>query len=34
MLTYKVILPIVNTFSGDTEKFYPQIDKLNSQAEN
>ena len=34
MLTYKVTLPVANTFSGDTETFYPQINKLNSQAEN
>ena len=31
---YKLILPVVNSFSGDTEKFYPQIYKLYSQAEN
>ena len=31
---YKLILHIVNSFSGDTEKFYPQIYKLYSQAEN
>ena len=31
---YKLILPIVNSFSGDTEKFNPQIYKLYSQAEN
>ena len=31
---YKLILPGVNSFSGDTEKFYPQIYKLYSQAEN
>ena len=24
---YKLILPIVNSFSGDTETFYPQIYK-------
>ena len=31
---YKLILPVVNSFNGDTEKFYPQIYKLYSQAEN
>ena len=31
---YKLILPVVNSFSGDTEKFYPQIYNLYSQAEN
>ena len=31
---YKLILPVVNSFSGDTEKIYPQINKLYSQAEN
>ena len=31
---YKLILPVVNSFSGDTEKFYPQIYKLDSPAEN
>ena len=25
---YKLILPVVNSFSGDTEKHYPQIYKL------
>ena len=30
---YKHILPVVNSFSGDTEKFYPQIYELYSQAE-
>ena len=34
MLYYKLILPVVNSFSGDTEKFYPQIYKLDSPAEN
>ena len=31
---YKFILPVVNSFSGDTEKIYPLINKLYSQAEN
>ena len=31
---YKLILPLVNSFSGDTKTFYPQIYKLYSQAEN
>ena len=31
---YKLILPVVNSFSGDAEKSYPQIYKLYSQAEN
>ena len=31
---YKLILRTVNSFSGDTEKFYPQIHKLYIQAEN
>ena len=31
---YKFILPVVNSFSGDIEKFYTQIYKLYSQAEN
>ena len=31
---YKFILPVVNLFSGDTEKFYPQIYKLSSKVEN
>ena len=31
---YEFILPILNSFSGDTEKFEPQIYKLYSQAEN
>ena len=31
---YKLILPVVNSFSGDTEKFYPQIYNLYSQVEN
>ena len=31
---YKLILPVVNSFSGDTAKFYPQIYKLYSQVEN
>ena len=31
---YKLILPVVNLFSGDTEKIYPQINKFYSQAEN
>ena len=31
---YKLILPLVNSFSGDTKNFYPQIYKLYSQAEN
>ena len=30
---YKLILPVVNSLSGDTEKFYPQIYKLYSQTE-
>ena len=30
---YKLILPVVNSFSGDTEKSYPHIYKLYSQAE-
>ena len=30
----KLLLPVVNSFSGDTEKIYPQINKLYSQAEN
>ena len=30
---YKLILPVVNSFSGDTEKHYPQKYKLYSQAE-
>ena len=34
MLYYKLILPVLNSFSGDTEKCYPQIYKLYSQAEN
>lgn len=34
MLSHKVILPIVNILSGDTKKFYKQINKLDSQAEN
>ena len=25
---YKLTLPVVNSFSGDTEKHYPQIYKL------
>ena len=32
--SYKFILSVANSLSGDTEKFYPQIYKLNSQAEN
>ena len=28
MSYYKLILPVVNSFSGNTEKFYPQIYKL------
>ena len=31
---YKLILPVVNSFSGDTENVYPRIYKLYSQAEN
>ena len=31
---YKLILPVVNSFSGDTEKFYPQVYRLYGQAEN
>ena len=31
---YKLILPVVNSFSGDIENVYPQIYKLYSQAEN
>ena len=31
---YKLILPVVNSFSGETEKFYPQIYKLYGQTEN
>ena len=31
---YKLLLPVVNSFSGDAEKSYPQIYKLYSQAEN
>ena len=31
---YKLILPVVNSFSGDTEKIYPQINKLYSQVQN
>ena len=31
---YKLTLPAVNSFAGDTEKFYPQIYKLYRQAEN
>ena len=31
---YKLILPVVNSFSGDKEKFYPQIYNLYSQAVN
>ena len=30
---YKLILPVVNSFSGDIEKHYPQKYKLQSQAE-
>ena len=30
---YKLSLPVVDSFSGDTEKFYPRIYKLYSQAE-
>ena len=30
---YKPILPVVNSFSGDPENFYPQIYKLYSQPE-
>ena len=29
---YKLTLLVVNSFSGDTEKLYPQIYKLFSQA--
>ena len=31
---YKLILPVVNSFSAGTGKFYPQIFNLYSQAEN
>ena len=31
---YKLTLLVVNSFSGDTEKLYPQIYKLFSQAKN
>ena len=31
---YKLILPVGNSFSGETENFYPQIYKLCWQAEN
>ena len=34
MRYYKLILPFVNSFSRDAEKFYPQIWKLYCQAEN
>ena len=34
MSYYKFILPVVNLFSGNTEKFYPKIYKPYSQAEN
>ena len=30
---YKLILPVVNSFSGDTDDFYPQIYKLYSKPE-
>ena len=33
VLYYKHILPVVNSFSGDTEKFYPWINNLYSQPE-
>ena len=33
VLYYKLILPVVNSFSGDTEKFYPWINNLYSQPE-
>ena len=29
---YKLILPVENLFSGDTEEFYSQICKVYSQA--
>ena len=33
LLYYKLILPVANSFIGDTEKFYSRINNLYSQPE-